>query len=96
MERLLAFGSPNWPATGRPQYDWWPLVFPLVAIVLAAGPLRMPLSGRRLAALAVGGTVAAWAVDVAGLVPAIAVGVLALVVSSAIVGRRPRSERNPG
>jgi hypothetical protein len=95
MEFLLAFGTTNWPTVGRAEYDWWLLVFPLAAIVLAIWPLRMPMNGRRLVALVVGGTLAAWTVDVTGLIPAIAAGVLALTIGAAVVGRRPRFERDP-
>jgi hypothetical protein len=96
MEALVAFGTPNWPSTGRPEYDWWPLVFPIAAVLLAVWPLRMALNLRRLAIVVIGGTVAAWTVNVVGLLPAIAGGVLALTVGAALLGRRPRPERDPG
>lgn len=84
---MLAFGVPNWPSVGS-TYDWWPLVLPVVAILVAAWPFGIRLTRRSIVALALGGVATAWLIDAVRLLPAIALGLVALAVCSVVAARR--------
>jgi hypothetical protein len=90
----LGFGVPNWPRAGPPSYDWWSLVLPAVAILAAAWPFGLRLTRRSVVTLAVGGTVTGWMIDAIGVLPAIALGVMALSMRSTMWHRGTRSSRD--
>jgi hypothetical protein len=83
----LATGVPAWPEI-HPGYDLSPLLLIAVAVVLAPLLYRIRLTWWSLAALGVGGTLTAWLAGSIGLVPALAVGLLALTTGSAASHRR--------
>jgi hypothetical protein len=88
----LAYGIPASPPGGG-SYDWWPLVLPLVALIV--GPLffKIRLTVRSALAIVAGATVAAWFVGILGLVPAIGAGTLGLAAGSEIQRRSGRRHR---
>lgn len=90
---LVGFGVPSWPRPGSASYDWWPLVLPVVALLAAAWPFGLRLTRRSVLALVVGGTLTAWLADAVGLLPAIALGVVALAVGS-VAASRPKPDRD--
>ena len=83
----LATGVPAWPEI-RPGFDLSPLLFIAAAFAVAPLVFRIRLTWRSLAALATGGTLTAWLAGSVGLLPALAVGMLALAIGAAWSRRR--------
>jgi hypothetical protein len=88
---VLATGVPSWPHI-EPGFDLSPLFLIAAAFVVAPLVFRIRLTWWSLAALAVGGTLAAWLADPLGLLPALAAGLLALSAGAAW-SRRRRTRR---
>lgn len=91
---IIGFGVPGWPRPGSGSYDWSPLVLPVVAILVSAWPFGLRLTRRSVVALAVGGILTAWLAAAVGLITAVALGVMALAVASAVSRRRTKPNRN--
>jgi hypothetical protein len=91
MMGVLATGVPAWPEIG-PGFDLSPLLLVAVAVVVAPLVFRIRLTWWSLAGLAAGGTLTAWLAGSVGLLPAMAVGLLALAIWAAW-SRRRRAHR---
>ena len=89
---MVATGVPAWPEIGL-GFDLSPLLMTLVAFIVAPVLFRVRLTWHSLASLAVGGTLTAWLAGTAGLLPASAVGLLALASASAWSHRRHPHKR---
>ena len=91
---VIGFGVPGWPRPGSSSFNWWPLVLPVVAILVSAWPFGLRLTTRSVVALAVGGILAGWLATTVGLVTAVALGVMVLAVASVVSKRRAKPNRN--
>ena len=94
MIEIIGFGVPGWTRPGSSSYDWWPLVLPVVAILVSAWPFGLRLTRRSVVALAVGGILTGWLAATVGLVTAVALGIMALAAASAVSRRRTKPSRN--
>lgn len=90
MGMLLGSGVPTWPAIGR-TWDPWSVTLPLLAILLARTLFAIPLTGRSVGALALGGMASAWLVQPLGVLPAIGLGLLALTAWTLVRRSRPNA-----
>lgn len=61
----------------------------LVAIIAARFVFGMELTGDMIGPIVLGGVFTAWLADVTGLLPAAAMGLIALALASACVRRSP-------
>ena len=90
MHDAVATGVPAWPAIER-GFDLSPLIIVLAGIVLARFMFGLRLTPLVLGLLILGGTVTSWLAELTGLVPAGAIGFLALLLGSAWMHRsQPR------
>jgi hypothetical protein len=86
MGTALGTGVPAWPNIGG-GFDLSPLLMVVVAILAGRFVFAMRLTGPAMGALVLGGTLASWLAEITGLLPAAAIGLLALAAGSAWVRR---------
>ncbi|HEX6581699.1 MAG TPA: hypothetical protein VF195_12615 [Actinomycetota bacterium] len=93
MDATVATGVPVWPDVSHSSFDWLPLLLVLAALVLAPLVFGIRLSAGSLICLSMGGTLVGWLGDSIGVVPAVAIGLIALAIASAWL-RRTQTRRS--